>query len=301
MRLPSLLALSALVVGPALACSVEGGDDLSGVSHLRAGGTSGPPAAGSPQNDDNSDPGNLPSTTNPNASSSPNAPTVAGTSNAMFGLTLANATPTAGLGDQTEIDVNVVPKAGFNGPVAVTVTGLPEGATADPLTISGTTGKLVIKTLATTPVTATTDNVALVVNGTSGSLTATANANFKVLPKLQLTIPMNIDALRAAGTQYRDEWGVAFGQTEQALTTQNGNAIVVTVFNADSKSHIIHGANGFAHGDTGNPIQPNSLEMTNGAPRTRALAVGTNCNGYPHDGQNGAGASFRIKVQAPPN
>ena len=299
MRLPSLLALAVLPVAAVAACSIESGDDLKGLSHLRAGGTSGPPAVGSPQNDDNSDPGNLPSTTNPNASATPNAPTTAGTSNTMFGLTLSNATPTVGLGDQTEIDVTVVPKAGFNAPVAVTVSGLPAGATANPLTISGTTGKLVINTLATTPVSA--DSVALVVSGASGSLTATANANFKVLPKLQLTLPMNIDALRAAGTIYRDEWGLPFGQNEQALTTQNGNPIVVTVFNADSKSHIIHGANGFAHGDTGNPIQPNSLEMSNGAPRTRALAVGTNCNGYPHDGANGAGASFRIKVQAPTN
>jgi hypothetical protein len=300
MRLPTLLALSVVVVGSMAACSAEGGDDLSGLSHLRAGGQ-GPPGEGSPQTDDNSDPGNTPSTNNPNASATPNAPTTQGTANAEFGLTLANTTPTAGLGDQTEIDVTVVPKAGFNAPVAVTVTGLPAGATADPLTITGTTGKLLIKTLATTPVTDPASSVALVVNGSSGSLTATANANFKVLPKLLLTIPMNIDALRAAGTIYRDQWGVPFGQTEQALTTQNNNAIVVTVFNADSKSHIIHGANGFAHGDTGNPIQPNALEMTNGAPRTRALAVGTNCNGYPHDGSNGAGASFRIKVQAPTN
>jgi hypothetical protein len=70
------------------------------------------------------------------------------------------------------------------------------------------------------------------------------------------------------------------------------------VFNADSKAHIIHGASGFAHGNTAEPIQPNAFEMANGAPRTRTLNVGTNANGYPHDGQQGVGASFRIKVEA---
>jgi len=112
---------------------------------------------------------------------------------------------------------------------------------------------------------------------------------------------MNIDALRAAagGTTYRNEWGTEFGSTPSPLHTQVGNGIVFTVFNADSKPHIIHGANGFAHGDTANPIAPNSMEMQNGAPRTRTLNVGANANGYPHEGANGPSVSFRIQVQAP--
>jgi hypothetical protein len=138
---------------------------------------------------------------------------------------------------------------------------------------------------------------ALVITGKAGDITATANANFKIAPKVKLTIPVNIDALRAAGTQYRDDWGTAFGSSQKALKTQTGNGIVVTVFNADSKAHIIHGANGFAHGNTGAPIQPNAFEMNNGAVRTRTLNPGANANGYPHDGAQGAGASFRIKVE----
>ena len=55
-----------------------------------------------------------------------------------------------------------------------------------------------------------------------------------------------------------------------------------------------------AHGDTANPIAPNSLEMTNGAPRTRTFNVGANVNGYPHEGANGPSASFRIRVNQAP-
>jgi hypothetical protein len=143
---------------------------------------------------------------------------------------------------------------------------------------------------------------AIVVTAKSGNITATANANFRVNPKAVLTIPMNIDALRAAnvGTVYRNEWGTEYGQTQTPLSTQVGNGIVFTVFNADSKPHIVHGANGFAHGDTANPIAPNSLEMTNGAPRTRTFNVGANVNGYPHEGANGPSASFRIRVNQAP-
>ncbi len=99
---------------------------------------------------------------------------------------------------------------------------------------------------------------------------------------------------------FRDEWGSAFGANQKALRTQPGNGIVVTVFNADSKAHIIHGASGFDHGDVDNPIQPNAFEMQDGVPRMRTLSVGTDANGYPHDGDNGSGASFRIKVDAAP-
>ena len=72
------------------------------------------------------------------------------------------------------------------------------------------------------------------------------------------------------------------------------------VFNADSTAHIVHGANGFAHGDTANPIAPNTYEMQNGQPRTRTFQPGANVNGYPHDGANGPSVSFRISVQAAP-
>jgi hypothetical protein len=296
MRPTHLLPLACLSTLLGLGCDDGSSSQLTNGSHQRSS-----TGAGTAQDHDNEptvgehavDPGN------PNASASPNAPTTAGTSNPQFALSLGSSTPTLGLGDSTEIDVTVQGNGGFNGPVSVTVSGLPQGVTAAPLQVTpGTPGKLTLQAELTATVTAPSQVEALVITGTSGALTATANANFKVAPKLTLTIPTNIDALRAAGTIYRDEWGAPFGQNQQALQTQTGNGIVVTVFNADSKAHIIHGANGFAHGDTNNPIQPNAFELNGGSPRTRTLGPGTNAMGYPHDGANGAGAAFRIQVNA---
>src|SRR5437763_1609023 len=69
---------------------------------------------------------------------------------------------------------------------------------------------------------------ALVIKATSGATTATANANFKVNPKLTMTIPVNSAALIAAGggTKYVDGWaGAALGTAPAALKTQQGNPI----------------------------------------------------------------------------
>ena len=44
--------------------------------------------------------------------------------------------------------------------------------------------------------------------------------------------------------------------------------------------------------------KPNAYELTNGVPRVRNLNPGVNASGYPHEGQNGPGASFRIQIQA---
>jgi hypothetical protein len=90
------------------------------------------------------------------------------------------------------------------------------------------------------------------------------------------------------------------GATPQPLSTQTGNPIVFTVYNGDSVGHIVHGNNGFTHGDTAANIPPNSFEMLNGAPRTRTLAPGGTPNGYPHEGAAGASAGFQIRINAAP-
>jgi hypothetical protein len=257
-----------------------------------------PPAAGSTaeHDDDDNDGEDLPDVGNPNADAPP-PPPGAGTASAQLAVTLAQPTPTVDLGQETDLDVTVTPKGGFSGPVTLSVSGLPAGVTAAPadVNVAGGPATAKLKLVAALDAVATPVNtsVPLVVSATSSASTATANANFKVAPRLKLVIPVNVDALRAAQVTYRDEWGAAFGASQKPLRTQQGNGIVVTVFNADSKSHIIHGQNGFAHGNTGSPIPPNSVE-----PRTRTLNVGTNCSGYPHDGAQGPGASFRIRVVA---
>jgi len=279
-----------------LACAVEDAP----VSRLRRG----PPAEGTADahDPDDVDGANASDPGNPNASSAPGAPTTGGVASAQFALTLGQATPTVGLGEETVIDVTVASRGGFTGLVDVSVTGLPPGATASSLRVAaGGVGRLAIRADVTAVPSAPNTSSAIVVTGTAGGARATANASFKIAPRLTLRVPVNVDALRAASTIYRDAWGPAFGQSQQALRTQVGNGIVVSVFNADSKAHVLHGENGFAHGDDQRPIQPNDLERReDGAPRTRTLNVGTDANGYLHDGAGGSGASFRIRVDRQP-
>jgi hypothetical protein len=304
MRRAVCLLLLGIATASTFACS-DGTQLTSGAYAARRGSTGSPPAPGSQEQHDDgdtdgadeADPGN------PNADEQPTAPSSQGTTAGGLAVSLGNATPAVDLGKTVDIDVSVQPKDGFTGSVTLSATGLPAGATATfaPATItvgaSAVTAKLTISAPITTVPSAPNTSSAIVITAKSGAVTATANANFRVNPRATLTIPMNIDALRAAaGTVYRDEWGSAFGATQAPLSTQIGNGIVFTVFNADSKPHIIHGANGFAHGDTANPIQPNAFEMTNGQPRTRTLNVGANVNGYPHEGANGPSVSFRIRV-----
>ncbi len=304
MRTSLLVALASILTVSAVGCMDA--NDGSTLGSRRARRTTAPPEVGAADDHDDSDSEDENSTDvgNPNADTKPDAPSTPGTAAPEFALTLAQNTPTVDLGESVDLDVTIEPKNGFTGNVDLTVTGLPAGATAAATTATvgaaGTTAKIKITAAVDAVATAPNTSSALVITGKSGNVSATANANFKIAPKLKLTIPVNVDALRAASVQYRDEWGSAFGASPKALRTQQGNGIVVTVFNADSKAHIVHGANGFAHGNTGAPIQPNAFEMANGAPRTRTLNVGTNANGYPHDGAQGVGASFRIRVEEAP-
>ncbi|MBS2016634.1 MAG: hypothetical protein JST00_27370 [Deltaproteobacteria bacterium] len=246
---------------------------------------------------------------NPNANTPPPPPSGTGTTTGQLGLTLSTATPAAGLGDKVELTVNVEPKQGFTGNAELAVTGLPAGVTAafapTAANITGTAPVAVKLTLTvglTAIPTAAGQSSALTITAKQGAINATVPANFKVNPTAKLTIPMNIDALRTTGTKFLDQWGKEFGAAPVALKTQTGNPIVFTVFNADSKAHIVHGNNGFTHGSTtaGQEVQPNAFEMLNGAPRTRSLPPGANVNGYPHEGANGQSAGFQIQVQAAP-
>ena len=243
---------------------------------------------------------------NPNATTAPPAPTTPGQATGELGVTVSSATPAIDLGEQLEITVTVEPKSGFKGEAQLTLTGLPTGATGTftPATVTlnttPATAKLLLKVPVTAAPTAAGGSSPLVITAKAGAIAATANASFKINPKMKLTIPMNIDALRTTGTLFLDQWGPAFGANPTPLQTQAGNGIVVTVFNADSKAHIIHGNAGFAHGNTtaGQEVQPNAFELVNGAPRTRTFLPGASVNGYPHEGGAGASAGFRISVKA---
>ena len=246
---------------------------------------------------------------NPNANTPPPAPTTPGTAAAEMAATVSAPTALADLGGSIDITVTVTPKGTFSGAVTLTAAGLPAGATATftpaSLTLAaGTAGtaKLTIKNDVTAVPTAAGGSSPVVVTATAGAVTSTANIAYKVNPALKMTIPLNIDALRSTGTLFLDQWGAAFGANPTPLKTQAANPIVVTVYNADSRQHIMHGNNGFAHGSTtaGQEIQPNAFELQGGAPRTRSLLPGANVNGYPHEGPAGASAGWRLSVVAAP-
>lgn len=294
MRKLGVLLLASGLVFSAVACG-----DASTSSGLARRGNSNPDVH------DDADPGDTTSgpAANPDGTKAPPAPANPGTSTGEFTVALSNATPQADLGTTLDLDVTIEPKNGFQGMADLSVTGLPQGATAafSPAQVALNTTAVKSKLTLTVARDTVVSTSPLVVTAKAGAVQATANANFKVNPKLTLVIPVNIDAMRAAvGTRFIDAWGTELGASNKALRTQQGNPIVVEVRNADSVNHIIHGANGFQHGDTGNPIAPNSMEMQNGAPRQRTLAVGANATGYLHEGGNGPSVSFRIQVQAAP-
>ena len=249
-----------------------------------------------------SDPGN------PNANASPTAPTNPGQASGELAVTLSTATPVADLGDQVEISVTIEPKGGYKGDAELSVSGLPAGTTGTftpakvTLNTTPATAKLLLNVAVTAAPTSPGGSAPVVISAKAGAVAATANASFKVSPKMKLTIPLNIDALRTAGTLFLDQWGTAFGANPTPLKTQAGNGIVVTVFNADSKAHIIHGNAGFAHGSTtaGQEVQPNAFELVGGVPRTRTFLPGASASGYPHEGGAGASAGFRFSVVAAP-
>ncbi len=259
------------------------------------------PATGSDQAHDPTAPDEPADPANPNATSTPPAPETAGTTTGTLAVTIDNPTPATDLGTSIDLAVTIAPMQGFKGDAALTVTGLPTGATATFLPASVTlnttsvTSKLTIKVPATSAPSAAGAPSAIVVRAASGATEATANANFKVNPKITMTIPVNADAMRAAvGTRYVDGWaGPMFGTAPQALQTQSGNPITVVVKNADSTSHIVHGNAGFAHGDTNAPVPAGGID-----PENRTLSPGVNTSGYLHDGSNGTSESFRISVNA---
>lgn len=288
------------------------GDASSSTGIQRNRGAAGIPDPGSVQNHDPNAPAQPADPANPNATTPPPAPTNPGTAAGSFAVTVDNATPATDLGTSVDLTVTVTPKAGFMGTAALSVTGLPAGATGTFVPASVTlnttpvTSKLTVKVPASVAPSAAGAASAIVIKasvpgaGGAAASEATANANFKVNPKITMTIPVNADAMRAAvGTRYVDGWfGPMFGSAPAPLQTQVGNPIVVVVKNADSVAHIVHGNAGFVHGDTANPVPPGGIDPKN---RTLNPANGTlSTSGYLHDGANGTSESFRITVNAVP-
>ena len=242
---------------------------------------------------------------NPNSSTPPAPPSTPGTTAGQLGVTLSTATPAADLGTSLDVTVTVEPKAGFTGQATLTATGLPTGVTATftPATVTvnttPATAKLTLMVPYTTLPSAPGAVSAIVIKAASGATEATANANFKVNPKVTLTIPVNAAALIAAGGGAKnvDGWGgPTFGANAVPLQTQAGNGITFVVKNADSVAHQIHGQNGFAHGD---------IKVLAGAidPKGRVLDpanANINSSGYIHGEANGTAVGFKVLVNKAP-
>jgi hypothetical protein len=300
MRTALILAFAtAIAASTVVACAVEQPESNSIGSRKSSKKSS----SKSSDADDTSDDGvddsvgntSTPDPTNPNANTAASAPVGTGTAAQGFALTMGNATPTIDLASTSELTVTVEPKNGFTGNVALTVDGLPDGVTASPA--SGAPGSPItikLTSSATAPVTPTDGKVELTIKGTSGSQTATALANFKVLPKITMTVPTNSQALlQAGGTHFLAAWGDQAFADGSPLLTQTDNPIVVTVKNEDSTARTVHGDNGFKHG--AGPIAPGETDST-----ARSIKPGVNGSGYLHGVTNGTAVGFKFIVKATP-
>ena len=241
---------------------------------------------------------------NPNTSTPPPAPTSPGTSS-RIAVALSTTTPATDLGTSVDITVTVTPTSGFTGQATLAATGLPAGVTATftpaSLTLNTTpaTAKMTVMVPYTTLPSPVGGSSAIVVKATSGAAEATANANFKVVPRVTLTIPINTAALLKAGggSRFLDTWGgPTFGANAVPLQTQAGNGITFVVKNLDSVAHEIHGNGGFAHGSA--KVAPGGTD-----PKVRVLdpaAANISANGYIHGEANGTAASFKVLVNKAP-
>lgn len=299
MRNSLLLVAAGLVTISALGC----GDASSAGGLQRNRGPQRALAEGTDPEDDNSIPDQEDDPANPNATTPPPAPATPGTSAGQLGVTLSTATPAADLGTTVDVTVTIEPKTGITGSAALTVTGLPPGATAAfaPASVTLGTTPVTSKMTITVPLTAAPtplDGVAaIVVKAAAGTVQATANANFKINPKITMTIPVNSQAMLAAGgTKFVDGWGSPmFGTAPAPLKTQTGNGITVVVKNADSAPRTVHGNGAFLHG--ANAVAPGGTDS-----RVRVLNPGATGDGYLHGETNNVGTSvaFRISVVAVP-
>lgn len=295
MRMRTALLVAALGV---FAVSLVGcGDASTSTGSVRRGYT---PA---PNDDPSDDPNAAPdpdSEPNPNSDSKPTAPATPGTSTGQLAVTVSNAAPATDLGTTLDLTVTIEPKQGATGSAVMSVTGLPPGVTAvfNPASVTLGTAPVTSKMTITVPYevapTAPGQQSALVIKAAAGAIEATANANFKVNPKVTLTIPVNSAALIAAGGGAKnvDGWGgPAFGTAPKPLQTQLGNNITFVVRNADSTARTVHGQNGFAHGD--GPVAPGAIEN-----KTRAYPPGLTASGYLHGEPNNVGtvAGFTVRI-----
>ncbi len=264
MRLHTKLALVAAVFSGAFALSACGDADVGshGDFKVNGGDPSGDPSTGGSSDGDN----NGGSTTGGGGGavdSGTSTGTSTGGTSGSFALSLGSGALASELMATNDVTVTLTPAGGFTGAVALSATGLPSGVTAtfSPASADLTSGPATVTMTVTVPSTitpfATAQTVSVVGSGAGG---ATGNAPLALTVKraLTLTIPKNVEATPNA-------FGTA-AIVIHAGTIGAGNAITINVVNKDTSvaaGHIFHSsntANGFFHGDTGNPVAPGAKD-----------------------------------------
>jgi hypothetical protein len=121
-----------------------------------------------------------------------------------FSVSATPSSQTVTQGNGTSYTINVAPSGGFAGTVGLSVSGLPQGATAafnpTSITTSGSS-TLSVSTLSSTPA----GSYPLTITGTSGSLTHTATATLVVSGAGSFTVsvtPTSQTVSRGSSTQY---------------------------------------------------------------------------------------------------
>ena len=93
-----------------------------------------------------------------------------------FSVVVTPATIAVGAGSRGAVSVTVI-RQDLADPITVTVSGMPDGVTADPLEISTNRGNLILRVASTVPL----DSYPLLVSGISGSVSASAPLTLQVV------------------------------------------------------------------------------------------------------------------------
>jgi hypothetical protein len=252
---------------------VGGGDDVGGGD--TSGGGSGATPGGGNTGGGNTGGGNT-----------GGGNTGGGTTKPSFAIAVDKAAVDSELQTLTDVKVTLTPKDGFTGAVTLATTGLPTGATGvfTPASVNVTgTAPVTAALRITTPstVTPTATPLAIKVTGTGGAAApGEAALTYNVKGQITITIPQNV-------AQATDPFGAS-----DIVINSGGNPVKVLFLNKDSsKDHIVHSTNttnGFAHGDTNNPIPLDGMDTVRTVTGTGRYPF------YMHDGENTPSGAVKI-------
>lgn len=290
----SLRLAAASVLGLALAACGDASNNTAGQWHGVGAGPSG-----------NGQPTSTPTPSSTSTAGSdggaPPAQDSGSSQSASFNVMLGSSSADVELRNSTQPVVVTVAPNNFTGTVNLSVTGLPAGVTATfdnaALAVSGSTGASAHLKLTTTSDAAVGTINAMVV-ATSGSTTQSSALALNVKPILTITIPMNVDAMKGTpGNPSKNVFGT-FPIMITAPANIAATPIQVKIFNADSAGHCIHASNpnqGFPHDPTTNGVCNTLTQKGTFDGQNRAINATGTYTFYLHD--QGDLTEGQIKIQ----